>query len=86
MAKNGTWIRILLIIGIALLGFAASYGMFKGNISKNTGDIKDLKAEGCIPAREAKTNIEVIRKDIEIIKSGQERQEGKIDRILERLP
>lgn len=74
MQKNGTWIRILIVVGIALLTFAAGYGMYIGRVNDNTSDIKDLKKEGCIPAREAKTDIAVMQTVLEHIK-------GSVDRI-----
>jgi len=76
MAKNGTWIRILVTLGLALLIFAVGYGMLKGKVSANTVRIEEVKKEGCIPAREAKTNIAVMKRDITHIKD-------TVDTILE---
>jgi len=78
MAKNGTWIKLLTVVGIALLGFAVGYGMLKGKVSANTVKIEEVKNEGCIPAREAKTNIAVMQKDIEHIKGAVDRIEGAV--------
>ena len=74
MKNNGTWLKLLIIVGIALLAFASGYGMYVGRVNDNTGDIEDLKNEGCIPAREAKTDIAVMKKSLEHIK-------GAVDRI-----
>lgn len=74
MAKNGTWIRILIVVAIALLAFASGYGMLKGKVKGNTKTIEEVKTEGCLPARKAETDIAVMKKSLEHIK-------GAVDRI-----
>ena len=74
MAKNGAWLKLLIIVGIALLGVAVGYGMLKSKVSANAVKIEEIKTEGCIPARKAKTDIAVMKTDIKHIK-------GAVDRI-----
>lgn len=40
MTKNGTWIRILVVVGIALLTFATGWGMLRTDVKHNTKTIE----------------------------------------------
>lgn len=94
MAKNGNgkfWIKLLVSVGIVLLGVAAGYGMLRGEVADNTSHIETVKTEGCLPARQSETDIQIIQKDVEIIKSSQKdmketqkTMDGKLDELLRR--
>ena len=87
MAKNGNgkfWLKLLVSIGIILIGVAVGYGMLTRQVNDNTTSIKTVKIEGCLPARESRSQIQVIQKDIEIIKDTQDKMNRKLDRLLEK--
>ena len=94
MAKNGNgkfWLKLLVSIGIILIGVAVGYGMLTRQVNDNTTSIKTVKTEGCLPARQSKTDIQIIQKDVEIIKGSQKDMEdtqkdmnNKLDELLRR--
>ena len=78
MAKNGKfWLKFLVAIGVLLLGFAVGYGMLSQKVEDNTSHIETTKTEGCLPARQSKT-------DIAVLKEGQKTILGKLDELLEK--
>lgn len=92
--KNGNgkfWIKLLISIGIVLIAAAVGYGVLRGEVSDNASNIETVKTEGCLPARQSKTDIQIIQKDVEIIKGSQKDMEetqktmnGKLDELLRR--
>ena len=87
MGKNGNgkfWLKFLVAIGVLLLGFAVGYGMLSQKVEDNTLHIETTKTEGCLPARQSKTDIQLVQKDVEILKEGQKNMIGKLDELLEK--
>jgi len=62
MTNNGlnSWLKVIIVVVIALLGFATAYGMLKGDVRANTAEIEKNKREGCLPARKSEKDIVVI--------------------------
>lgn len=89
MAKNNkkTTIAIIsliiVVIGI-IAGVIKGYADMEAEAKTHTANIETIKEEGCLPAREGKTKIQIIQKDIETIKKTQEKMDGKLDKLLER--
>ena len=83
MAKNNgrkvTIAIISLIITVVVIIAGVVYGYAKMEVEafSHSEDIETLKDEGCLPARQGKTDIELIKKDIEHIRQG-------VDKLLER--
>lgn len=87
--KNNNKLR-LLIFGVTVLvivaGIAGSYYSLETNHEALVNDHVELKEDGCDPAREHTTQIAVIDEKLGNIIKTQEKQDGKLDQILRRLP
>lgn len=80
---------IIIVLGIYgkwLRSAATEAAVLKAADEKQISAIGTLKAEGCLPARNNTTAIRVIQRDVQSILEIQNRQDGKLDKILERLP
>lgn len=91
MAKNGNGRKITMaIITLALIVAGTIAAIVKGytkievEAQSHTTAIETVKIEGCLPARQGKTDIQLIKKDVEVIKDTQEKMDGKLDELLRR--
>ena len=92
MAKEGEegkkmwWVCIPILVSF-IVGAAGSGTVMiirqSAAIAAQCKEMADLKAEGCGPARESKTNIAVMQRDIETIKSNMAEQRTMATRQVE---
>ncbi len=94
MSKNNTQLlKFLLMILLVIIAAVGSFFAVKSKADTNKAQISEMKQDGCDPSRELKTDVAVIkvemqgiRKEQTIIREVQGRQDEKLDKILERLP
>ena len=93
MAKNnrrttvaviGLIVTVIVIIAAIVKGYTSLEAEVKHQEKTHTETVEMIKSEGCLPARKAKTDIQLIKQDIGTIKDTQKRMDGKLDRLLER--
>lgn len=93
MAKNnrkvtiaiiGLMISIVVIIAAIVKTYASIESEVKYQAESHTEKIETIKTEGCLPARQSKTDIQIIKADIETIKKVQTGMDGKLDELLKR--
>ncbi len=82
MARNGrkTTIAIISLIVTVIVIIAAivkGYTKMEVEANSHTTAIETIKNEGCLPARQSKT-------DIEVLKEGQKTMNEKLDELLKR--
>ncbi len=77
MAKNGNRKTTIAIISLIVVVIAIIAGVIKGyskleaevehQEETHTAAVETIKAEGCLPARQSKTDIQLVQKDIEVM-------------------
>lgn len=84
MAKNGNGrkatiaiISLALIVAGTIAAIVKGYTKMEVEAASHTTAIETIKEEGCLPARQSKT-------DIEVLKEGQKTINGKLDELLRR--
>lgn len=91
MAKSGNgkfWIWILVTGATILTSICIAWATLSSEVehqgTAHMEAIETVKTEGCLPAREGKTDIQLIKKDIGTIKETQKNMDGKLDELLRR--
>lgn len=93
MAKNGrkTTIAVIsLIITVIFIIVAVAKGYFslEAEVAHqeevHTAAVETIKAEGCLPARQSKTDVQLIQKDVEIIQKDVDEIKKGVDELLKR--
>ena len=83
MAKNNgrkttiSVIGLIITVVVIIAAIVKGYTKIEVEAVSHTTAIETIKTEGCLPARQGKTDIELIKKDIEHIRQG-------VDKLLER--
>ena len=70
-------VTIVVVIAAGVKAYTVLAQDVEHQQTTHTSAIETIKEEGCLPARQGKTDIELIKKDIEHIKQG-------VDKLLER--
>ena len=100
MAKNnrkttialiGLTATVIVIIAAIVKGYVSLESEVEYQKKTHIAAVETIKNEGCLPARESKTEIQLIQKDIVTIKDSQKDMEetqkamdGKLDELLRR--
>ncbi|KKL60939.1 hypothetical protein LCGC14_1807610 [marine sediment metagenome] len=97
MAKDNAkfWLWLAISAGSVLVAIGVAWGVLSSEVEQqdigHTAAIETIKNEGCLPARQSKTDIQLIQKDVESMlekqdKSDirQEAMDGKLDELLKR--
>ncbi len=81
---NGT-VKLLVYIGIILLGFAAVWGAVRHNVVDNTEDIKTIKEVDLPKIDEEKLDNAVFKMYLDQQKEADEKRDTKLDKILDKV-
>lgn len=91
IAVIGLIVTVIVIIVAVAKGYFSLEAEVAHQEEVHTAAVETIKAEGCLPARKSETDIQIIQKDVEIIKSSQKDMEqtqktmnGKLDELLRR--
>ena len=77
MAKNGNRKTTIAIISLIITVVVIIAAIVKGYTKMEVGAeghvtaIETIKTEGCLPARQSKTDIQLVQKDIEVMQKAQ---------------
>ncbi len=84
MAIVGLIITVIVIIASVIKGYASLEAEVEHQGKGHVAAIDTIKKEGCLPARQSKTDIQLIQKDVETMKEDVDDIKKGVDELLKR--
>ena len=90
MAKDNAkfWLWLAISAGSVLVAIGVAWGVLSSEVEQqdigHTAAIETIKNEGCLPARQSKTDIQLMQKDVEIIQRDVDDIKKGVDELLKR--